>query len=158
VSTAKHYTAPAPVLWQKDNMAWRYGDTAVLHAEDGRFYVVEVVGKSNNRAACRLASSGAIVYVAWERLRVPTTPDVEVANPEGLGGTATPDPINPGHYKANTPYEVWRVCDEWQITDPYVFAALKYLARAGKKGGPEKFKEDLRKAIRYLEHRVGRPD
>lgn len=64
---------------------------------------------------------------------------------------------NPAHYGgANNPYEVIKVCEAWGLdNDAYLFNAIKYIARSGKKD-PAKDIEDIRKAIFYLERRISK--
>ena len=51
-------------------------------------------------------------------------------------------------------YEVFRVLEEWDLDkDFYLGNVLKYVARAGKKDS-SKTKEDLQKALVYLQRRI----
>lgn len=63
------------------------------------------------------------------------------------------DAVNhPKHYGGeDNPYEVIKVLEAWDITDPYIWNAIKYLARAGKKGDRM---EDLKKAQFYLNREI----
>lgn len=65
------------------------------------------------------------------------------------------DPVNsPSHYarSKDDPYEVWKVLRAWGLEeDAFRWTAVKYLARAGKKGD---LLEDLRKAQWYLNRRI----
>jgi uncharacterized protein YlxW (UPF0749 family) len=62
----------------------------------------------------------------------------------------SPDPVNhPPHYMFAAGYEVKDVIRAWQL-DFFRGNAVKYVARAGKKGGAEKEIEDLQKAVFYL--------
>lgn len=54
---------------------------------------------------------------------------------------------NPSHY---TQYKNGQVIDITQHMDFCLGNAVKYLMRAGYKGGPEKFEEDIRKALWYV--------
>jgi hypothetical protein len=65
------------------------------------------------------------------------------------------DAIRPSHYGGKeNPYEVFKVLEAWELDkDFYLGNVIKYLARAGKKN-PEKYKEDLQKALVYLERRI----
>lgn len=55
--------------------------------------------------------------------------------------------------KDNT-YEVFRVLEEWDLDkDFYLGNVIKYVARAGKKDS-SKTKEDLQKALVYLQRRI----
>lgn len=56
------------------------------------------------------------------------------------------DPINPAYYDA----AVWTLAEKLGFNRGN---AVKYISRAGKKD-PEREVEDLRKAIRYLEHEI----
>jgi Protein of unknwon function (DUF3310) len=63
------------------------------------------------------------------------------------------DSVNhPSHYGGDTPYEVIKVIQAWQL-DFYTGNAVKYIGRAGKK---EKAKEieDLKKAVFYLNYKI----
>ena len=64
---------------------------------------------------------------------------------------------HPDHYGGgDNPYEVVKVAEAWGFDkDAYLFNALKYVARAGKKD-PAKTAEDLKKAIWYIERRIQR--
>jgi hypothetical protein len=63
--------------------------------------------------------------------------------------------IRPEHYGGkDNPYEVFKVLEAWgQDKDFYLGNVIKYVARAGKKD-PDTFKEDLQKALVYLERRI----
>ena len=55
-------------------------------------------------------------------------------------------------------YEVFNVLEAWGLDkDFYLGNVVKYLARAGKKC-PTKYKEDLQKALVYLEKRINSLD
>lgn len=56
---------------------------------------------------------------------------------------------NPSHY---TQYKNGQVIDITSRMDFCLGNAVKYLMRAGHKGGPEKFKEDLQKAEWYISY------
>lgn len=54
----------------------------------------------------------------------------------------------------DNPYEVFRVLEEWDLDkDFYLGNVIKYVARAGKKDS-FKTKEDLQKALVYLQRRI----
>lgn len=54
----------------------------------------------------------------------------------------------------DNPYEVFRVLEAWELdNDFYLGNVIKYLARAGKKNISTK-KEDLQKALVYLQRRI----
>jgi len=54
----------------------------------------------------------------------------------------------------DNPYEVFRVLEEWDLDkDFYLGNVIKYVARAGKKDSSKK-KEDLQKALVYLQRRI----
>jgi hypothetical protein len=63
--------------------------------------------------------------------------------------------LRPNHYGgANNPYEVFNVLEAWELDkDFYLANVIKYLARAGKKDST-KYKEDLEKALVYLQRRI----
>lgn len=59
---------------------------------------------------------------------------------------------NPYHYTAGRKYEPIDVAEDWGLDrDAYLFNALKYIARAGRKGDAL---EDLQKAQFYLDRKV----
>jgi hypothetical protein len=61
---------------------------------------------------------------------------------------------HPAHYGgADDPYEHIKVADAWGL-NYRLGNSTKYIARAGKKGGPEKKLEDLRKARWYLDDEI----
>lgn len=64
------------------------------------------------------------------------------------------DPVNnPSHYTMGG-IEVLDAVEAWQLDrDAYLFNAIKYIARAGKKD-PAKYLEDLKKARFYLDRRI----
>ena len=54
----------------------------------------------------------------------------------------------------DNPYEVFSVLEAWELDkDFYLGNVIKYVARAGKKD-PLKRKEDLQKALVYLQKRI----
>jgi hypothetical protein len=61
----------------------------------------------------------------------------------------------PAYYGGkDNPYEVFRVLEEWELDkDFYLGNVIKYVARAGKKDSA-KTKEDLQKALVYLQRRI----
>lgn len=62
---------------------------------------------------------------------------------------------HPAHYGGKDPYEVVKVAEAWGFDeDAYLFNALKYVARAGKKH--DRPIEDLEKAIWYLQRKIAR--
>ena len=65
------------------------------------------------------------------------------------------NPVRPEHYGGeDNPYEVFKVLEAWgRDKDFYLGNVIKYVARAGKKD-PDTFKEDLQKALVYLERRI----
>ena len=68
--------------------------------------------------------------------------------------TSISDPVSsPSHYTTGN-IEVIDAIEDWGLEKDYYLAnAIKYIARAGKKN-PDKFNEDLRKAVWYLERRI----
>ena len=61
----------------------------------------------------------------------------------------------PNYYGGkDNPYEVFRVLEVWEMdNDFYLGNVIKYVARAGKKNKSTK-KEDLQKALVYLQRRI----
>lgn len=64
------------------------------------------------------------------------------------------DPVNPPHYRELSPEPIDAI-EGWGL-GYNLGNAVKYIARAGRKGGPEKRVEDLRKALFYLTREVER--
>jgi len=59
---------------------------------------------------------------------------------------------HPAHYGGDTPHEVIKCLEAWGLEkDAYLWNAVKYIARSGKKG---KALEDLLKAQFYLNRRI----
>jgi len=77
-----------------------------------------------------------------------TTPELQRVMPKDSS-------IRPIHYGgAGSQYEVFNVLEAWGLDkDFYLGNVIKYVARAGKKC-PTKYKEDLEKAIVYLQKRI----
>jgi hypothetical protein len=65
------------------------------------------------------------------------------------------DAARPDHYGGkDSTYEVFNVLEAWKLDkDFYLGNVLKYLARAGKKNKTTE-KEDLQKALVYLQRRI----
>jgi hypothetical protein len=65
------------------------------------------------------------------------------------------DATRPNHYGGkDSTYEVFNVLEAWKLDkDFYLGNVLKYLARAGKKSKTTE-KEDLQKALVYLQRRI----
>jgi hypothetical protein len=65
------------------------------------------------------------------------------------------DATRPDHYGGkDSTYEVFNVLEAWKLDkDFYLGNVLKYLARAGKKNKTTE-KEDLQKALVYLQRRI----
>lgn len=74
-----------------------------------------------------------------------------------LGGQVDPgleQVDGPAHYGGkDNPYEAIKVIRAWGL-DFWLGNTVKYISRAGKKGGPDKELEDLRKARWYLDDRI----
>lgn len=70
------------------------------------------------------------------------------------GKVIPPDMVNhPAHYGGlDNPYEACKVIEAWDL-GWHLGSAIKYVARAGKKD-PAKEKEDLEKAIWYIQRRI----
>lgn len=64
--------------------------------------------------------------------------------------------IDPEYYRVNDAYEPWKIIDAYGL-DFYLGNALKYVLRAGRKPD-NSYTQDLKKAIKYLEHAVKRID
>ena len=65
------------------------------------------------------------------------------------------DALRPKHYGGpDAQYEVFKVLEAWELDkDFYLGNVIKYVARAGKKDS-SKTKEDLQKALVYLQRRI----
>lgn len=70
-----------------------------------------------------------------------------------LSGTEKAEAVeHPAHYGGDTPYEVIKVAEAWGFNEnAYLFNALKYLARADKKGNKV---EDLKKLVFYVNREI----
>ncbi len=74
-------------------------------------------------------------------------------DPRSQGEVGSGEEINhPSHYTFGK-YEVVDVIYDWQPPYP-LDNVIKYVARAGKKGGPEKMLVDLKKAQFYLNYYI----
>jgi uncharacterized protein DUF3310 len=63
------------------------------------------------------------------------------------------DPVShPAHYGGDTPYEVIKVIEAWDLGF-HLGNCVKYVARAGRKPGADEL-EDLRKARFYLDRKI----
>lgn len=62
---------------------------------------------------------------------------------------------HPDHYGGkDNPYEVIKVLHEWELDkDTYLWNAVKYIARCGKKDGNPPIQE-LKKARYYLDYKI----
>lgn len=59
---------------------------------------------------------------------------------------------HPAHYGGDVPHEVVKCLEAWGLeSDALLWNAVKYIARAGKKGVAV---EDLRKSIWYIQRRI----
>lgn len=72
-----------------------------------------------------------------------------------ISPTEQPSAIRPEHYGgADSTYEVFKVLEAWGLDkDFYLGNVIKYVARAGKKNSAT-YKEDLQKALVYLQRRI----
>lgn len=62
------------------------------------------------------------------------------------------DPVNhPAHYVDGRRFETIDVLDDWFADNPWLWNAVKYLSRAGRKGDAV---TDLRKAAWYIERYI----
>lgn len=65
------------------------------------------------------------------------------------------DPVNnPSHYTDGSIEVIDYIADKFDIKSFCLGNAIKYISRAGKKN-PDKEKEDLQKAVWYLQHYIG---
>jgi hypothetical protein len=80
-------------------------------------------------------------YDGWKGIPMEAVTPVNIVRPDYYGG------------KGNT-YEVFNVLEAWNIDkDFYLGNVIKYISRAGKKDS-SKTKEDLEKALVYLQRRI----
>jgi hypothetical protein len=91
-------------------------------------------------------------------LCIPDIPrQYDVVDPRSKGTPGSGDAVNhPSHYTFGK-YEVVDVIFDWQPPYP-LDNVIKYVARAGKKGGPEKELEDLKKAQFYLNYYIAQKE
>ena len=85
---------------------------------------------------------------------LPETPNLSYVK-EIIKGIIPDDPIShPKHYGGDTPYEVIKVAEAWGLDkDAYLFNALKYIGRSGKKDN-NPVDQDLEKAVFYINRRI----
>lgn len=70
--------------------------------------------------------------------------------------TQTEQVNHPQHYGGDVPHEVWKCLEAWGLhLNAYIWTAVKYLARAGKKDAA-KYVEDLKKAQWYIDCEIKR--
>jgi hypothetical protein len=76
-----------------------------------------------------------------------------LTTPEERAADAILEAVNhPAHYGGDTPHEVIKCLAAWGLeSDAFLWNAVKYIARAGKKGSA---KQDLQKAVWYLNKRI----
>ena len=68
--------------------------------------------------------------------------------------TVIADVVNhPSHYSSPGGFEAIKVIEAWELGF-CLGNTVKYISRAGKKGGPDKTIEDLKKAARYLARHI----
>ncbi len=78
-------------------------------------------------------------------------------DPRSQGTPGSGDEVNhPSHYTFGK-YEVVDVIYDWQPPYP-LDNVIKYVARCGKKGGPEKALQDLKKAQFYLNYYIAQKE
>ena len=83
--------------------------------------------------------------------------DYDETDPRSQGTPGDGDAVNhPSHYTFGK-YEVVDVLLDWNLRYP-LGNVIKYVARAGKKGGPEKMLEDLKKAQFYLNYYIAQKE
>lgn len=96
--------------------------------------------------------------VLWPDPSDPTTipPVVELVKQKiksaRIDEDAPRDAINPPHYRDLDPQPI-TVIEAWGLGFR-LSNVIKYVARAGRKGGPEKRTEDLKKALFYLTREI----
>ena len=67
---------------------------------------------------------------------------------------SNPNALRPSYYDVKGTYEVFNVLEAWKLDkDFYLGNVIKYVVRAGKKN-PNNYKEDLEKALIYLQKRI----
>lgn len=83
--------------------------------------------------------------------------DYDADDPRSQGNPGSGEVVNhPSHYTFGK-YEVVDVLMDWQLAYP-LDNVVKYVARAGKKGGTEKELEDLKKAQFYLNYYIAQKE
>jgi hypothetical protein len=139
------------------------------HADNLRAFIGRRIAQNARAAGCRSYTEATITEVLRDLeeegvVDGPAHGDElvgvwSVVRDEGPGTASdtasTPsDPVNhPAHYNAGG-IEVIDAIDAWGLDSDFALAnAVKYIARAGKKG-PDKLLEDLRKARWYLDWRI----
>lgn len=136
------------------------GKTLIVdHIEDDKVYpyAVRALGedyrKSEQYKPSELVAGEPLATWEIELLdQRPSLKTSKAAHPSN--GKAANDPVsNPAHYGGeDNPYEVIKVAEAWGFEkNAYLFNALKYLARAGKKGNKV---EDLNKLSYYVQREI----
>ena len=107
----------------------------------------------------------AVHYIDGKVVERKYLPGMVIVKDERDNGTVIPgalymqifgrgERITTPEYYNSGPYETRKVAEAWDLhKDAYLFNALKYISRAGKKPG-EDLKKDLKKAIDYLQWRI----
>jgi hypothetical protein len=74
-----------------------------------------------------------------------------------MSKTVAAEAVNhPAHYGGkDNPYEAIKVIEAWML-DFHIGNAVKYIARAGRKGDNSRMVEDLKKAAWYLARKIER--
>lgn len=105
----------------------------------------------------RCRACGELHHPEVKRPLPSTSPGYSEADPRNEGIPGSDDPVNhPSHYTFGK-YEVVDVIYDWQPPYP-LDNVIKYVARAGKKGGSEKELEDLKKAQFYLNYYIAQKE
>ncbi len=105
----------------------------------------------------RISEGHEIQWGQWTKPEEFTCFDRSIAK-ENAGAYSKLMPSNdqvnhPSHYGgADSPYEAIKVIEAWGL-DFHTGNAVKYLSRAGKKD-PAKLKEDLHKALWYIQRKI----
>ncbi len=71
-----------------------------------------------------------------------------------MSNKANDTQVGGSHYQTSSKMQHWDAVYDIFGGDYLIGNSTKYLARLGKKGGPEKAIEDLKKAIHYLEKKL----
>jgi transcription antitermination factor NusG len=164
-------TTPEPLEFKKGDIVKPKPGAFIYTAHKGAVYLIvdEVIPFNRHKYVVRVLGKqgGGHAYLPdeleageqltqWE-IELLDSPAVKLPEPVGYakgGKIAKAEAVDgPAHYGGkDNPYEVIKVAEAWGFEkNAYLFNALKYLGRAGKKGNKV---EDLKKLVFYVQREI----